>query len=95
MNKSITYVLINLALPFTVALLFLLTSEDDKNMASNFFLAYGTIALITFALNLVVGLIFYIAGNKDAGKKLILTAGVLLVIGAATCGVGFGALDFH
>ena len=95
MNKTIAYVLINLAIPFTVALLFLLTSGDKDNMVSNFFLAYGTIALIAFALNLIIGIILFIAGSNEHGKKLLLAAGVLLVISAATCGMGFGAMNFH
>lgn len=95
MNKTVTYVLINLAVPFTVALFFILTSGDKNNIGSNFFLAYGTIALLAFALNLVIGVILLLTGNKENGKKLVLAAGVLLVVGAATCGMGFGALNFH
>lgn len=95
MNKTLTYVLINLAVPFAIALLFALTEGNRSDSVSGFFLAYGTIALLAFLLNLLIGVILLLAGHKENGKKLLLASGVLLVIGAATCGMGFGSLNFH
>mgnify|MGYP000721092148 CR=1 FL=1 len=93
MNETVKYVLINIAVAFAISLFFLITGQSDG--ISSFFLAYGTISLLGFVINGFIGIILLLAGSKEKGKKMILAAGVLLVVGAATCSIGFGELNFH
>lgn len=93
MNETVKYVIMNIALAFVITLLFLFAGTYEG--ISSFFLAYGTISLLGFVLNAFMGIILLLAGKKENGKKMILAAGVLLVVGAATCSFGFSDLNFH
>ncbi|MBL7818773.1 MAG: hypothetical protein JNL70_27485 [Saprospiraceae bacterium] len=56
-------------------------------------LVSGLIALCLFALNILGGIILFIAKRPDIGKAFMLSAAICLLIGLAVCSTA--NLNFH
>lgn len=47
---------------------------------------FGLVSIIAGPLLLLTGLIVFLAGNKEWGQGLLLSGGIILLLGALTCG---------
>jgi hypothetical protein len=87
-------VFINLGVAVGISLLMLLGFGGGFK-ADEFLIALGLVSLGGAAIDLLVGFILLVTGNKESGKGFMLSAGVLLLIGFASCGVGINSMSFH
>jgi hypothetical protein len=85
---------INLAIALGISILLLLGLSGNFKL-DEFFIALGLVALAGGIIDLLIGFILLVTGNKESGKGFMLSAGVLLLIGFASCGVGMSNLNFH
>ena len=94
MNKAIKVLLINVAVVFVITLLLCLSSGGFFH-ANDFLIGLGLICLAAAVLDLLLAVIFFITGpaQYDVAKGFLLSGGVLVLIGFASC--SFTTLNFH
>lgn len=85
---------INLGLVVIISLL-LLVGINSSFRADDFFIAFGLVALVAAVIDLIIGIVMLATGNKESGKGFMLSTGVLLLIGFASCGMGLNSMTFH
>jgi uncharacterized membrane protein YozB (DUF420 family) len=85
---------INLGIAVVFSILILVGLSGNFKI-DEFFIALGLVALVGAVIDLLIGIILLATGNKESGKGFMLSAGVLLLIGFASCGVGMSSLNFH
>jgi uncharacterized membrane protein YozB (DUF420 family) len=85
---------INLSVAVGISILLLIGLSGNFKL-DEFFIALGLVALGGAAIDLLIGIILLATGNKESGKGFMLSAGVLLLIGFASCGIGLQSLNFH
>jgi hypothetical protein len=55
----------------------------------------GILALLVAGIYGLVGIILIIARHEHIGKVLLLSAGIILLIGFSTCGLMMNGMSFH
>jgi uncharacterized membrane protein YozB (DUF420 family) len=85
---------INLGIAVFISVLILIGLSGNFKV-DEFFIALGLVALAGAVIDLIIGIILLATGNKESGKGFMLSAGVLLLIGFASCGMGMSNLNFH
>jgi hypothetical protein len=88
MNKVIIYALKSLGINFAAAVvLFLPLTVMGSDAAITWLLALAVIGVISLAIQLIVGIV-YAAGetNHELGKGMILSVGIIFLIGLSVCG---------
>ena len=87
MNKAIKVLLINVAVIIGFTLLFFLMGGTSKYNANEFLTILGLLSLAAAVLDAIVAVILFITGpaQYDVAKGFLLSAGVLLLIGFASC----------
>ncbi len=85
---------INLAVVFLISLLFAF-SMNSNGRADEFLMILGLCALGFGFLALIIGVILLIAKSGESAKGFLISAGVLFLLGFASCGIGLSNLNFH
>lgn len=88
MNKFLRDVLLFTGIPLFIFLLICLGGEDG-------IMAAGLLSLFLVGGYLFVGLILVIAGQSHIGKVMLLSAGIILLVGLSTCGIIVSGLSFR
>ena len=65
------------------------------NGADDFALVLGIVCLIGALIGLLVGFVTYLAGSKEWGKGILMSAGILLLLSGISCGTGLSNVNFH
>jgi len=65
------------------------------NGPDDFALVLGLVCLAGGLIALFIGFIVYLAGSKEWGKGILLSAGILLLLSGISCGTGLSNVNFH
>jgi hypothetical protein len=82
LKKSYKIILIHVIGVLVLSLLISLMFE----MAEAFLIALGAVSVIVATADLFISVILMITGHREWGKMLLLTAGVLYLLGLGICG---------
>jgi hypothetical protein len=78
-----------------LSLAFLISLSDGFRRADDFLVAFGMIGFFGGLLEVVVGLALLFMEDKKYAQGLLLSGGLLVVIGFATCTAGMSGMSFH
>jgi hypothetical protein len=73
---------VNVGIALVIAFLIPL---DGLNSVSSYFFGLGAISLVGAIVDLIVSFILFMIKKKEWAQGYLLTAGVLLLLGAVTC----------
>lgn len=88
MNKTFKEVLLCTGIPLLLLLIFCMTGDSG-------ILAAGVLALIVSAAYFLIGLALLLTENKHFGKVLLLSTGIILLVGFSTCGLILNGLRLN
>lgn len=93
MNRWKNPLRVNGAILAGIALLFLIAGNAK---GTDFLFLIGTMMLLLSPVNLVVGMVRN-RNKRPDGMAFVISAGLLLLLGFGTCGIGFssGSFNFH
>lgn len=86
MNDFFKSVLLFTLVPLGIFLLMCVTSDDGMIMA-------GLLALAVVAGYFIVGLILIIANKNLVGKAMLLSSGIILLVGLSMCGLALSGIS--
>jgi hypothetical protein len=88
MNKFFKDVLLFTLIPLGIFLLMCITGDEG-------IIAAGLIAMLVVGGYFVVGLGMVIADKNHIGKVLLLSSGIILLVGLSTCGIILSGLNIR
>ncbi|SEV99307.1 hypothetical protein [Chitinophaga arvensicola] len=88
MNKTFKEVLLYTLIPLGIFLLICLTGDEG-------ILGAGILLLLLVAVYFILGLVLLVANNAHLGKVLLLSSGIILLVGLSTCGMMMNGMNFH
>lgn len=88
MNEFFKKVLLFTLIPLGIFLLMCVTSDEGMIMA-------GLLALAVVGGYFIIGLILIIANKNLIGKAMLLSSGIILLIGLSTCGIILSGLSIR
>lgn len=88
MNKFFRDVLLFTLIPLGIFLLMCATGDDGIVMA-------GLLAMALVGGYFILGLILIIANKNQVGKAMLLSSGIILLIGLSTCGIILSGLSIR
>ncbi|MBS0028731.1 hypothetical protein ACTJJ0_25055 [Chitinophaga sp. 22321] len=88
MSKFLRDVLLFTGIPLFILLLICLGGDEG-------ILGAMILALVLVGAYFILGLILVIAGQSHTGKVMLLSSGIILLIGLSTCGIIASGLNFH
>lgn len=88
MNKTFKEVLLYSLIPLAILLLVCLSGNEGILMA-------GMLMLLVAGIYGFAGIVLIIARKEHVGKVLLLSAGIILLIGFSTCGLMMNGMSFH
>lgn len=88
MSEQFKKVLIAVAIPVVIMLLFLLAPDNEGAIA------VGTLALLVPFVYFVVGIILLFTSRKQLGQVLLISCGIIFLIGFSICTMTL-SLNFH
>jgi len=84
----------NIAISFLLNIVFSFGSGGFRD-ADDFAFGLGLAFLALACLNFLVGIICFIAGEKEWGQGMMASFGILLVLTGISCGTGFSGASFY
>ena len=87
MSFQLKTVLLSFAVALAAA--FLWTQFNNSIRTGDFFMAFGIIGFFGGIVQLVVGLFLLFAENKKYAQSFLISGGLLMLIGFATCTASF------
>lgn len=88
MNKTFKEVLLYTLIPLGIFLLMCLTGDEG-------ILGAGIVMLLVVGAYFILGLIMLIADRTHLGKVLLLSSGIILLVGLSTCGMIMNGMNFR
>ncbi|PSL48773.1 hypothetical protein CLV51_101101 [Chitinophaga niastensis] len=88
MNKTFKDLLLVTLIPLGVFLIACLSGSEGIIMA-------GILSMLLVGAYFITGLILLILKNNHWGKVLLLSAGIVLLVGLSTCGIMMNGMSFH
>jgi hypothetical protein len=88
MNKTFKDLLLVTLIPMGIFLLVCITGDEGIILA-------GILSILLVVAYFIIGLILLLQKNDHWGKVLLLSAGIVLLVGLSTCGVMLNGLSFH
>lgn len=88
MTKTFKEVLLFTGIPLLLFLILCFNGEDG-------ILGAGVLMLIVSGAYVLIGLILLLTESKHIGKVLLLSAGIILLVGFSTCGLILSGMSFH
>ncbi|HEY8956824.1 hypothetical protein [Chitinophaga sp.] len=86
MNEFFKNVLLFTLIPLGIFLLMCVTSDEGMLMA-------GLLALAVVAGYFIIGLILIIANKNLVGKAMLLSSGIILLVGLSICGIALSGIS--
>ncbi len=93
MSFQVKSVIISFAIALAGSLL--INVAGSRPSGEDFFLAFGFIGVFGGLLEVVVGLCLLFAQDKKYAQGLLISGGLLMVIGFATCTAGISGMSFR
>jgi len=81
-------ILVNIAIAFVLAIMFILGDGFGGSNAGEFALAFGLVCLGTGLINLFVGFIMLFTNTPEWRNGFLLSGAVLLLLSGISCGGG-------
>jgi hypothetical protein len=81
-------ILVNIAIAFVLALMFLFGASGGSSNAGEFALSFGLVCLGTGLINLFVGFIMLFTNTPEWRNGFLLSGAVLLLLSGISCGGG-------
>ena len=88
MNKFFRDVLLFTGIPLFILLLFCLGGDEG-------IIGAMILALVLVGAYFILGLILIIVGQVHTGKVMLLSSGIILLIGLSTCGIIASGMSFR
>jgi len=88
MNKTFKEVLLYSLIPLIILLMICISDNEGILIA-------GIIMLLVAGIYGLIGIILIIAKQEHIGKVLLLSAGIILLVGFSTCGLMMNGLRFN
>ncbi|HEY9258195.1 hypothetical protein [Chitinophaga sp.] len=88
MNKTFKEVLLCTGIPLLLSLILCMTGESGM-------LAAGILVLLVSGAYFLIGLGLLLVENKHFSKVLLLSTGIILLVGFSTCGLILNGLRFN
>ncbi|TWF44178.1 hypothetical protein FHW36_10196 [Chitinophaga polysaccharea] len=88
MNKTFKDLLIATLIPLGLMLVMCITGDEGILLA-------GIAMLLCAGAYVLIGIICLLSANTHWGKVLMLSAGIILLVGFSTCGLIMNGMNFH
>ncbi|HWV64445.1 hypothetical protein [Chitinophaga sp.] len=88
MNEFFRNVLLFTLIPLGIFLLMCVTGDEGILMA-------GILAMVLVGAYFIIGLILIIANKNQVGKAMLLSSGIILLVGLSTCGIILSGLSIR
>jgi len=87
MNETFKKVLIAIGIPLGIMLLFLAVPDG--------FFMVGVLALLVPFVYLIAGVILIFTSRKKLGQVLLISGGIIFLIGFSVCSIMLSNINFH
>jgi len=87
MNETFKKVLIAIGIPLGIMLLFLAVPDG--------FFMVGVLALLVPFVYLIAGVILIFTSRKKLGQVLLISGGIIFLIGFSVCSIMLSNMNFH
>lgn len=87
MNETFKKVLIAIGIPLGIMLLFLAVPDG--------FFMVGVLALLVPFVYLIAGIIMLFTARKKLGQVLLISGGIIFLIGFSVCSIMLSNINFH
>lgn len=87
MNETFKKVLIAISIPLGIMLLFLAVPDGA--------ILVGVLALLVPFVYLIAGIILLFTSRKKLGQVLLISGGIIFLVGFSVCSIMLSSMNFH
>jgi hypothetical protein len=87
MNETFKKVLIAISIPLGIMLLFLAVPDGV--------ILVGVLALLVPFIYLIAGIILLFTSRKKLGQVLLISGGIIFLVGFSVCSIMLSSMNFH